>query len=187
MKVLIALICVAALAACNHNSTDAGKTDASAAGQTIPISNGDFEQTAAGGTIPGWNELQHAGEKSYEMRIESDGAFNGHGSFHMTRTHEQVYGSLSQDVNVSRFAGKTVELSAMLKSRDVGKKGWRLMLNGNAPGSLKYSPALTGTTDWQRQSVSLRLAPQVRTLTLGATLLDAGEGWLDDVELKVID
>jgi hypothetical protein len=170
---------------CSQNKTGPA-ANASASGQVIPIANSDFEQ-GKGDDIPGWSQLQHAGPKSYDFRIDTDGAYQGHGSFHITRTKPQVYGTLSQTINVSHYAGHTLELSAMLKSRDAGAPGWKLMLNGNQADTLEYSPGLTGTNDWQRQTVKLKLPPNARDLTLGVTLLDAGEGWMDNAELKVVD
>lgn len=196
---VLGVLCL--LAACNNNAGDSAKPKtailsgtpsrpASPAARPIAVAhivNGDFEQTATDGSIPGWDQVQHAGEKSYDMRIDADGAYQGRGSFHMTRTHPQVYGSLTQNIDVSAYAGKTVELSGMLKSRDVGPEGWKLFMNGNMQGTLEYSPAVTGTSDWQRQSVKLKLPAGARRLTAGVTLLDAGEGWADNIELKVVD
>jgi len=195
MKILFALIAAGLLLGCNNNPTDAGEK-ASARSRPKPaasarpatptqIVNGDFEQTAGDGSIPGWSQTQHAGPKSYDMRIDPEGAYQGKGSFHMTRTREQVYGALTQDLDLSAYAGKTVELSAMLKTRGVGPGGWMIMLN--APGLAKNSAQMTGDTDWQRQSISARLPANARHVVVGATLNDAGEGWMDDLQLKVVD
>lgn len=195
MKAPVILLLAGLLAACN-SSQDSGKPRAAAphpatAGQapktSTQIVNGDFEQTAADGSVPGWNQLQHAGPKSYEMRIDSEGAYQGHGSFHMTRTKEQVYGSLVQNLDLSAYAGKTVQLSAMLKTRDVGSKGWMLYLSASLPGKTQFSPPMTGTSDWQPQSVTLALPTDAHHITAGVFLKDAGDGWMDNVELKVID
>ena len=198
MKILSVLTVAALLIGCGDNSADATKaktagaphaaarTPAAHGASTVPtqIVNGDFEQTAEDGSIPGWSQTQHAGPTSYEMRVEADGAYQGK-SFHMRRTQEQVYGSLTQALNLSAYAGKTVELSAMLKTRDVGKLGWKIFLS--APGAAQRSPGLTGTTDWQRQSVSARLPADAHHVIVGVTLNDAGEGWMDNIELKVLD
>ena len=196
MKRLLILGIVCLLSGCNDKSADSAKPAVSGSarpaaaartGAAAQIVNGDFEQTASDGSIPGWDQVQHAGEKSYEMRIDADGAYAGHGSFHMIRIKPQVYGSLTQNLDLRAYAGKTLELSAMLKSRDVGPDGWKLMVNGNVAGTLQYSPGLTGTTEWQRQSVTLKLPPNSQRITIGVTLLDAGEGWADNIEAKILD
>lgn len=195
MKAFPVLLCAAMLAACN-SSADSGKPAAAAARRPVApassksasqIVNGDFEQTAGNGSIPGWDQLQHAGPKSYEMRIDAEGPYQGHGSFHITRTHEQIYGSLVQSLDLSKYAGKTVQLSAMFKTRDVGPKGWMLYLSANAPGKTQFSQPMSGTNDWQPQSVTLALPADARRVTVGAFLKDAGDAWMDNVELKVID
>ncbi len=149
--------------------------------------NPDFEQTAGDGSIPGWVMSQHAGPVSYAMRIDPVDAYAGHGSFHMTRTQPQIFGSLIQSLDARPYAGKTVELSAMLKSRGVGAGGWKLFINANVPGTLNYSRGLTGDRPWQNESVRLNVPAGARQLTVGVTLLDAGDGWMDDVELKTVD
>ena len=49
-----------------------------------------------------------------------------------------------------------------------------------------YSTPLTGTTDWQRATVRVKPAPGTTSVRVGITLLDAGSGWADEVQLKAI-
>lgn len=190
------------LAACGNSGTPAPKPAAqtpvavaakpeSAPAASLPggtLVNPDFEQPAAlAGDIPGWNQLQHAGPRSYAMTVDSEDAYAGHGSFHMRRTHANFYGSLTQVLDAKNYAGKTVELSAMLKAHGVGPGGWKLFLNAQLPGSLKYSNGLTGDADWKRDAVRLEVPAHATQLIVGVTLLDGGEGWMDDVALKVVD
>ena len=179
MKTRVAIPLLAVfLAACGRGGNEGG--------HAIPLANADFEQTAGDGSIPGWDISQHAGEKAYDVRIEAEGAFAGHASLRMTRTREQVYGSVTQRVPALPLAGKTVEFSAMLKTQDVGTRGWKLLINGDAPRALAYSEGLTGTAGWQRQAVRMTVSPNVRNLTVGVTLLDGGTGWMDDTQLRVV-
>ncbi|MGA9335895.1 MAG: hypothetical protein WBV39_16560 [Rudaea sp.] len=181
----------AALAGCGqHGSAPSGQTAApqkTVASKAATLVNGDFEQPAAAGQIPGWQFLQHAGPKSYDIGIDDKVTFAGHGSFRIARTQQQFYGSLVQDIATAGLVGKTVELSAMLKTSEVGAGGWKLFVNGYLPRTLEYSPGLTGTHDWQRDSVRLKITPNMHRLTIGATLLDAGTAWVDNVELHVVD
>lgn len=149
--------------------------------------NPDFEDASTDGSIPGWTGSQHAGPPSYALSIDTTGAYAGHGSFHMVRTAVNTYGSLTQMIDAAKFAGKTVELSAMLKTKGVGPKGWLLLINAGVPGAIRNSSALTGDKDWQRVSVQMPIPKDARWLTIGVTLRDAGEGWMDNVELKTLD
>jgi hypothetical protein len=179
----IAIIAAATLAACGH-SPDSASPKAEAVGSIATLVNGDFEQAADDGSIPGWTIQQHAGPPSYEMVVDAQGAYAGHGSFRMTRTHDQVYGTLSQEVAIAGVAGETFELSAMVKTKDVGPEGWKLMLTGDRVR--EFSPASTGTSDWHRVSVRVQLPAATSSLMVAVTLLDAGSGWMDDVRLKAI-
>ena len=183
MKSALVAIPLLALAACS-----AGKTGAEAAGgHKLAIVNADFEQTAGDGRIPGWTPMMHADPGSFQMRVDAKGAHQGHGSLHITRVRNEPYGMIAQDVDAASYVGKTLELTAMSKTRDVSENGWKLFLNGNAPDTLIYSEPLTGTQDWQRQSVRLKVTPLVKRLTIGGILLGGGDAWLDEVELKVLD
>jgi hypothetical protein len=181
VKNLVAIMAALALAACNR-SAEPGK--AAEAGKSIAVANAGFEQIAGDGSIPGWNTLQHAGPPSYEMVIDTQGAYAGKGSFRITRTRDQVYGSIKQDVAVGSAVGEWIELSAMVKTKDVGPGGWKLMILGAKAD--EFSPAITGTSDWQRAKVRVQLPNGVATIAVGATLLDAGSGWLDDVQLHAV-
>ena len=187
------MLCVAVvLSGCGHEkpapsgaTTPPSKT---VINKVPTVANADFEQAGDGtGEIPGWHFLQHAGAKSYDTAIDSKVVFAGHGSFWVKRTLPQVYGSLVQDLALAGLVGKTVELSAMLKSDDVGPDGWKLFINGYSPNGLEYSPGLTGTHDWQHDTVRLKITPFMQRLTIGITLLDAGSGWADNVEFHVVD
>lgn len=157
--------------------------------QAMPgaLVNGDFEQAGVGGEIPGWSSSQHAGPTAFTMRVDAQGAYAGSGSLHVTRTQPSVYGSIAQTLDAKAFAGKTVELTAMLKTQNVGPKGWQLYINAGLPGTMRVADALSGDTPWQRVTVQVKVPPGARYLTVGATLRDAGDAWLDDVVLKTLD
>jgi len=72
----------------------------------------------------------------------------------------------------------------MLKTKDVGPEGWGLMILTSQVR--EFSAKLTGTSDWQRVIVRAKLPPGTTSITIGATLLDSGSGWMDDVQLKAI-
>jgi hypothetical protein len=174
-----------ALAACgNAQQGNSARNTSAPAGNLIAVANGDFEQTSPDGDVPGWMTLQHAGIHAYEMAIEPGGAYSGNGGFRMTRTHPQEYGTLAQDIELPQRFNGDIELSAMLKSRDAGPEGWRLMVIAGAPPV--YSTPLTGTTEWQHATVRVKPAPGTTSVRIGITLLDAGTGWADDVQLKAI-
>jgi hypothetical protein len=180
---LIAIVVATMLAACGKSVESPGPTTGVASNITNVV-NGDFEQVAADGSIPGWTMLQHAGPPSYETLIEAQGAYAGHGSLRMTRIQEQVYGTLSQEVAITGVAGETFELSAMVKTKQVGPEGWKLMISGDRVQ--EFSPAATGDSDWHPVSVRVQLPAATNSLTVGVTLLDKGSGWVDQMQLKAV-
>jgi hypothetical protein len=182
---LIATLAVL-VGACGHGSSDAAGSNG-AAGKPIAIVNGDFEQPANGRAIPGWQYLHHAGVDGYTVALDTDSPAQGKASAKMTRTQPQVYGTLAQLVSVKGYDGKTVRVTAKMKSDGAGEKGWVLFMSARGlPGNV-YSAPMTGTTPWKEVSVEAKMPVGVTQLNLGATLLDAGTGWFDDVKVSVID
>jgi len=188
MKPYVLFAATLALAGCaGDKSAPAAKPAAATSDKAVKVTNSGFEQVGDEGAIPGWTPMMHADPTSFRIGVDTETAHQGHASLHIARMRDEPYGMVAQDIDAAAYVGKTLELSAMSKTREVGANGWELLINGNSPGTLIYSEPLTGTHDWQRQSVRLKLTPLVKTVTVGAILLDAGEGWLDDVDLKVVD
>ncbi|HSE12255.1 MAG TPA: hypothetical protein VLB69_06450 [Rudaea sp.] len=183
MKVFSAGVAALFLAACS--SPDAGSRVPVRSVADIPVANAGFEEPGTPDRIPGWILSQHAGPQAYEMTQDATAPFAGHASFRMRRTRNQVYGLLYQEIAIDAFAGKTVELSAMARTADVGPHGWLIYID--MPGRRETSDALTGTTDWRAVHVRAKLPPDAHRISIGVLLLDAGTGWLDDVHLKVVE
>lgn len=155
-----------------------------AAKNVLPVANAGFEQPAAGAAIPGWKISQHAGVQAFDMRVDTNTAAEGHASFRMQRLRPQVYGAITQTVDAARFGGKTLELTARVKTADVGPDGWVLYLDS---AGTRESVKATGTGNWRTLRVRLKLAQTAGKVDIGAMLLDRGTAWLDDVQLHAVD
>jgi hypothetical protein len=152
---------------------------------TIAVANPGFEDAgAAADSVPGWTLSQHAGVRAYEMTLDQAAPYAGKASFRMKRTAPQIYGSITQEIAVGKYAGKTLELSAMARTEGVGPEGWVLV--ADLPGERKTA-AMTGTAGWRALRVRIEVPVGVQKLSIGAMLLDAGTGWLDDVKLRVVE
>lgn len=165
-----------------------------AAAQSINLVNPGFEQKpAAGETIPGWRGHQHAGEPSYEFALDSEVVAKGKASFRMKRLLEQDYGALDQIVPASTLVGKEVEFSALVRTRDVGKRGFVLCVNvidrtGGVREQFRSKPRTTGTNDeWTRLSVRAKVSSGTRDIEVGFLLIDGGTIWADEATLKVVE
>lgn len=183
LKICCAGVAALFLVACAN--PDPGSHEPARSAVDIPVANGGFEEPGTPDRIPGWTLSQHAGQQAYEMTQDTTAPFAGHASFRMSRVRNQVYGLLYQKIPIDRFAGKTIELSAMARTADVGPRGWVIYID--MPGARETSGALTGTTDWRPMRVRAKLPPDARVISIGVLLLDAGTGWVDDVQLRVVD
>src|SRR5581483_3092429 len=107
MRTVLAAAMVCVLAGCGGGSAGgaAGAAAGGAPAKPLTVVNGDFEQGGDESGIPGWNQGQHAGPKSYEMAVDHDAPYAGSGSFRITRTREQFYGTISQNVDLDGKGG----------------------------------------------------------------------------------
>ncbi len=165
-------------------------TACSAAATEIPLRNAGFEEPMLGNRIPGWSRTQHAGVGAYAVITDAKDAAHGSSSISMRRTTEQVYGLIMQRVEGNDFAGKQIELSSMLKTAEVGKLGWVMVMTfknyGNILDQIRAEPVV-GDTKW-KEVVLGKVAPaNTNMIEVGFMLLDGGTGWADHVRLRAID
>ena len=171
------------LVACANPDGGAGSSTRAIA--SIAVANAGFEEPGTPNRIPGWTLSQHAGVQAYEMTQDATAPFAGGASFRIRRTQPQIYGLIFQEVPVEAYAGKTLELSAMAKTADVGPQGWVLYID--VPGGRETAAPQTGTTDWHDVRVRVKVPDGARQVSIGAMLLDGGTAWLDDVKLNVVE
>jgi hypothetical protein len=98
---------------------------------------------------------------------------------------------INQWLPLDNAKGKTIRLSAMIKSENLGPDGFDLNLvfrnaNRKVIGSIG-TKAITGTNNWQRVEVSGTVPAHTAHLQITAVLNDAGTAWLDDVQTSVTD
>jgi hypothetical protein len=156
----------------------------------IPVMNADFEEAFVGKRIPGWSRTQHAGVRAYEVIRDAEGPGHGKHSIRMLRTTEQAYGMISQVIESDKIAGKRVELTAALKTAEVGELGWVMvmtfMYHNTMLDQVRATP-VTGDTAW-KDVVLDKVAPKNATaVEIGFLLLDGGTGWADNVRLRTVE
>lgn len=156
----------------------------------VALINPGFENASPNPSeIPGWATAQHAGPVSYEMLRDTDMRAQGKASFRITRLREQVYGQIAQVVPIAAYAGRTVELSAQMKTENVGAEGWQLMLTftGGVPNPRHATAPLTGSQGFREVTIRARVPAGAPEAEIAAILNDGGRAWLDDVHLRVVD
>lgn len=167
---------------------------AAATAQSIKLANPGFEQKpAAGETIPSWRSHQHAGDPAYEFALDSAITAKGKMSFRLKRLHKQDYGALDQIIPARTLIGKEVEFSALIRTQDIGKRGFVLCINvidatGGIREQFRSKPRLTGTIDeWTPVSVRAKVSSGSREIEVGFLLIDGGTVWADEAALKIVD
>ena len=166
-------------------------------GASVPLVNPGFEsmRPGEGGSPEGWVAIQHAGEESYDFALDSGQKKSGTQSMRIKRYGPEPYGTITQVLPGAPLAGKTVRLSAWIRTQDVppGRRtgaGLVLMaLRGSSflAHEFMQKRRAQGTTDWTRYSIELALPPGTNRLEAGATLEGGGTMWVDDFELEVVE
>lgn len=184
MNPRLALLAPILLAACSGQGGSASSPPAKVIA-TLPIVNAGFEDAAGDSGVPGWTLTQHAGVAAYDMRIDTATQSAGKASFRIQRLKPQAFASVTQKVAVPpEYAGRTLQLSAMTRTENVGPEGWgiTISIDGGRQMALEH-----GSVDWHRASVRMPVPQGAKEATIGALLLDDGTAWLDDVRLDVVE
>lgn len=173
---------------------------------TSPIVNPGFESTKPGvnGNPEGWATFQHAGPVSFDFSLDSGEKKSGTQSLRIKRIGPEVYGSATQVVPAGAMAGKTVRLSAWVrteaerpadgkggeapKSRGPGAGLMLIAVRGSSilESDLMNKRQIRGTTPWTRYSIELAIPARATGVEIGAMLQGTGTVWIDDFELEVV-
>jgi len=185
MRALAALVAIAA-----------GASAGAATATAVPLVNPGFESNRPGaeGAPEGWTAIQHAGEASYDFALDSGRKKSGTQSMRIKRIGPEPYGTVMQVIDAVPLAGKTVRLSAWMRTEDIpaSARGAGLVLTAMRGSSIlawefMKRDRLRGTSDWQRVSIELALPARTTRLEAGATLEGAGTAWVDDFELEIVE
>ena len=168
-----------------------------AAASAVALVNPGFESTrpGEGGHPEGWTAIQHAGDESYDFALDSGQKQGGTQSVRIRRIGPEPYGTIMQVVDATTLAGRTVRLSAWVRTDGVpesGRGGAGLVLTAMRGSSIlahefMKKARLRGTADWKRVSIELALPARTTRLEAGATLEGDGTVWVDDFALEVVE
>ena len=163
----------------------------------VALVNPGFESKnpGEGGNPEGWVAIQHAGAESYDFALDSGQKRSGTQSMRIKQIGPEPYGTIAQVLDGGRYAGRTVRLSAWIRTESIpdGRNtGAALVLTAMRGGAILAHDFMArdrvrGTTDWQRYTIQLRLPPATTRLELGAMLEGAGTLWVDDFELEIVE
>ncbi|ODB94999.1 hypothetical protein A3194_20260 [Candidatus Thiodiazotropha endoloripes] len=155
---------------------------------SLPLKNPSFEESDQ--FVKGWGFSQHAGEPAYEVSIDTTDSTDGKNSYRIERKLVQAWGMINQWLPLDSTVGKSIKLSAMIKSEALGPKGFDLSLVFRKANkkfiSEISSEIVTGNREWQRIEVTAVVPAKAAHLQITAVLNDAGTAWLDDVQLTLV-
>jgi hypothetical protein len=169
-------------------------TDPDIAGSKITVVNGGFEAPALShGELEGWQTAQPGGMRSYDFDLDTAVKHGRKQSLRIGNTGSGQYGSVFQVIPTDGFRGRTVELSAWIRTAQVTGAGAQLtLISRNGSGAIldhafMNDPGVTGTQDWQRYALRLKVGKDAARLEIGAMLMGPGTMWLDDVVLRAVN
>ena len=159
---------------------------------SLPLQNSGFEGASINKKIPGWSTEEHAGQlngRAYEMIIDSTAGPGGGTALRVTQLHKEIYGLVHQKVPVGAVAaGKTFNFSALVKSDNVGPKGWALVVNLNSTNGILeqvQSLPIVGTTGWHKLEATGPIPKGTAFLDVGFLHRDSGTGWATEPSLSI--
>lgn len=155
----------------------------------------DSKEPGDGDSPKGWYSSQHTGSVSYDFALDSGRRKSGTHAMRIKNIGPEPWGTVAQVIPATAYAGKTVRLSAWVRTEGVPagrNNGVSLLLLAQRGGQLlAHVPSkggrVQGDTDWARRTVELELPPATNRIEFGATLEGAGTAWVDGFELEVVE
>jgi serine/threonine protein kinase len=160
-----------------------------ATGRKMAIKLGATGKDINGGAPPGWDFSDYG---NYQVGLEmKDGEAGKIVYVRSLRPQVRGFTELKQSIDAQLYKGKRMQLSAMLKSKDVeltgnlfvrivGKKSEELF-NG------KSEPSLKGTREWHRHIIVFDVPGDSSEITFGLILQGGGSVWTDKFFFDPVD
>lgn len=130
----------------------------------------------------------------YTIGIDKGGGVNGTnaGTVISVNNKAKGFGALTQNFNAEKYLGKRIRITCYMRSKDLKHRS--LFFSG-AYGSTQKSfvygnnhkSPLKGTKDWTKYEVVMDVPADATFITIGAELWGAGEIWLDNVSIEIVD
>jgi len=137
--------------------------------------------------------LTGANRDRYEIGVDAEGYARGsHAKYLRAKDDkEQGWASLVQAFSAADYRGKRVRFSAAVRTRDIGKWAglWMRVDNGGGKVTAFYNSQdkpIKGTTEWQKRSVVLDVAPDSDVILFGAIGAGKGAVLIDDLKFEVV-
>ena len=155
------------------------------------VINPGFESTVPGrrnNDPEGWFSHQHAGTLSYRFTLDTTNPRSGARSLRIENIGPEPYGAITQAIDGRPYRGKTVKLSAWMRTQGTENAALTLAaMSGGIPLAHNFmsEKPVKGTTGWARYTITLPMPPATEFVEVGAMIQGKGSVWFDDVEVEV--
>jgi hypothetical protein len=129
----------------------------------------------------------------YEVGMDKTVVYNKEPSGFIKSKREKVrgFGTLMQQADIKAYTGKKLELSGVIKAKDV--KQWAGLWARLDDEDMKVlwfdnmqDRPIKGTVAWQRVNIAFDVSSESSTLNFGVLLVGIGEVWMNDFKLVEI-
>lgn len=143
-------------------------------------------------TVPtGWHV---AGSKpaEYEAGVDAGAMYNEHPSAYLKSKTLVVggFGTLMQDFNAEKYAGKRIRFSANVKTEEVQSWAGLWLRVDKQSTSVAFDNMhdrpIKGTTGWNNYAVILDVPEDATEIFFGVLLNGPGSVWLNSVRVEVV-
>ncbi|MFD8930895.1 hypothetical protein [Streptomyces mirabilis] len=154
----------------------------------------DQTATTADSVPKGWG-VSGSVPEDYEVGIDFDILQTGRACAFIRSRHQSPadYASLLQTIRADAYRGARVEVSAMVKARDVASwAGLWIRIDDATDRTLAFGNMydaerrISGTVNWRRCSVVLDVPEAGAYLNFGLVMQRTGQLWMYDVRLEVV-
>ena len=131
---------------------------------------------------------------NYEMKSEKNTEFSNQNVFMIESIKNKIegFGTLMKNTKPDLYLGKTVKMTAYVKSNNV--KSWAglwMRVDHYTPTVLAFDNMskrpIKGTTDWAKYEIVLFVPAEATSISYGVLLDKTGQIWFKDVILEVVN
>ncbi len=140
----------------------------------------------------GWYPVGDSGEGGYALNVGPDTGYEGAGLEVYGAEHTSgQFGGVGQSISASDYVGKTVQLTAYIRTENVddGYAGlWFRVDKGKDMLVLDNmnDRGVTGTTGWRSYTSVLRVDAEATQILFGAILTGTGRMFVDEFAIDIV-
>lgn len=100
------------------------------------------------------------------------------------------FGTMMQNIKADDYRGKSVKLSAFMKTTGAEQGAWLWLRIDDTETSWldnMHDRLVKGTTDWQRYELVLPVPTTAVGIAFGIALSGTGQAWIDDVKVEAVN